>query len=198
MDFYEILQVDRRADAEVIQAAYRALARRHHPAVGGDPRRMSAINEAWAALGNAAARKHYDASLRRASAVAAVAGDPRRDARPARETVGVMGNDPVASSRSEPAATRPPETRPAETRPAEPVKPTIPGAGRVLDFGRYEGWSVADVSRQDPDYLLWLERTPVGRSMRSDIQRAMEMRRGANGAATATVVPSRQRGRWFR
>ncbi len=188
MDFYETLQVDRRADAEVIQAAYRALARRHHPDVGGDPRRMAAINEAWATLGNPAVRKRYDATLRHASAVAAVATEPRRDERTARESVGVMHRAP--------AAPRP--SKPVETRPAEPVRPRTPGAGRILDFGRYQGWSVADVSRQDPDYLLWLERTPVGRSMRSDIQQAMEMRRGASASAMATVVPRQARGRWFR
>jgi curved DNA-binding protein CbpA len=189
MDFYETLQVDRRADAEVIQAAYRALARRHHPDMGGDPRRMSTINEAWATLGDAAARKRYDATLRRASAVAAVAAEPRRHERPTGDSVGVMGSQPAAPRRTEPV----------ETRPAGSPPPRTPGPGRILDFGRYEGWSVLDISRQDPDYLLWLERTPIGRPLRTEIRLAMETRRGSGGSATVTVAPPRQRrGRWFR
>lgn len=38
------------APIEVIQAAYRALAKLHHPDFGGDPTRMMEINRAYAAL----------------------------------------------------------------------------------------------------------------------------------------------------
>ena len=31
-------------------------------------------------------------------------------------------------------------------------------ASGVLDFGRYNGWSIAQVAREDPDYLRWLGR----------------------------------------
>ena len=47
-DPYEVLQVHRRAEPEVIRAAYRALARKYHPDFGGEPSRMIAITEAWA------------------------------------------------------------------------------------------------------------------------------------------------------
>ena len=39
-DFYEVLQVSPRAEPEVVRAAYRILARKYHPDLGGDPRRM--------------------------------------------------------------------------------------------------------------------------------------------------------------
>jgi curved DNA-binding protein CbpA len=52
IDLYEVLQVDRGAEPEVIRAAYRALARRNHPDFGGDARRMATINEAWNVLGD--------------------------------------------------------------------------------------------------------------------------------------------------
>jgi curved DNA-binding protein CbpA len=40
---------------------------------------------------------------------------------------------------------------------------------RVLDFGRYEGWTLQDLVRQDPDYLAWLVRTPTGRHLAAEI-----------------------------
>jgi hypothetical protein len=43
----------------------------------------------------------------------------------------------------------------------------------VLDFGRYAGWSFGQLAIHDPDYLLWLERTPIGRPMRAEIQETL-------------------------
>ncbi len=51
------------ARPEEVRDAYRDLARRHHPDVGGDPALMQAVNEAWEVLGDAAARRVYDRSL---------------------------------------------------------------------------------------------------------------------------------------
>lgn len=39
----------------------------------------------------------------------------------------------------------------------------------VLDFGRYEGWSLKDLVRQDPDYLRWLARHSSGLRFRNEI-----------------------------
>ena len=49
--YYHILQVDPAASPEVIEAAYRRLARKYHPDVNNSPdtvRQMQAINEAYA------------------------------------------------------------------------------------------------------------------------------------------------------
>jgi hypothetical protein len=64
IDYYRILQVQPDAHAAVIRASYRALMQtlRQHPDLGGDPRRAALINEAFAVLGDAAARERYDAS----------------------------------------------------------------------------------------------------------------------------------------
>lgn len=173
MDFYEILQVDRRADPEVIQAAYRALARRHHPDMGGDPVRMVAINEAWDVLGDPTRRRGYDVRLGRSAALATASG-----------------RAPTSTPVQEPPRYQPRRTDPASASVA---------GDRVLDFGRYAGCTISDVSRQDPDYLLWLERTMVGRSLRSDIQRALSMRPGPAMAMAVAGPPVRsRRGRWFR
>lgn len=67
-DHYRTLQVARNADPEIIEKAYKVLARRYHPDISQDPperahRRMLALNQAYATLRDPAARAAYDASL---------------------------------------------------------------------------------------------------------------------------------------
>src|SRR6478736_10375334 len=65
MDPYKVLQVDSEAEDEVIQAAYRRLARKYHPDLAATPEaaaRMSAINAAWELIGDPAARAAFDRS----------------------------------------------------------------------------------------------------------------------------------------
>jgi len=64
--YYERLGVRSDASPDEIRAAYRALARRHHPdARGGRPsNEMAAINEAWSVLSDPGRRAMYDAALR--------------------------------------------------------------------------------------------------------------------------------------
>ena len=64
-DLYGVLQVHRRADPEVIRAAYRVLARKHHPDFGGDPATMVALNDAWRVLSDSTQRAAYDERLRK-------------------------------------------------------------------------------------------------------------------------------------
>ncbi|HSK93889.1 MAG TPA: DnaJ domain-containing protein [Candidatus Angelobacter sp.] len=60
-DAYRVLQVDPCAEAGVIQAAYRALARRFHPdGDQPDAARMAALNGAHALLRDPEARRRYD------------------------------------------------------------------------------------------------------------------------------------------
>ena len=63
IDPYKILQVDSEAEDEVIQAAYRRLARKYHPDLAASPdaaNRMAAINAAWELIGEPAKRAAYD------------------------------------------------------------------------------------------------------------------------------------------
>src|SRR6476660_5880718 len=65
IDPYKVLQVDSEAEDEVIQAAYRRLARKYHPDLAATPEtaaRMSAINAAWELIGDPAARAAFDRS----------------------------------------------------------------------------------------------------------------------------------------
>ena len=64
-DYYAILGVHPTAEIAVIEAAYKALAKRYHPDVSqNDPedthRRMQEINEAHEILSNTTKRKEYD------------------------------------------------------------------------------------------------------------------------------------------
>lgn len=47
---YEVLYLATNAPPEVIKAAYRALAQKHHPDHGGDPNKFREIDEAWKKL----------------------------------------------------------------------------------------------------------------------------------------------------
>src|SRR5579885_3833765 len=63
-DYYKILGVDRSADKQAIQKAYRKLARQFHPDVNPGNKeaeeKFKEINEAYEVLGDADKRAQYD------------------------------------------------------------------------------------------------------------------------------------------
>ncbi len=64
-DYYTILQVDPHAEPEVIQAAYRRLAAKHHPDVDPAPdamERMKLLNAAYEVLSDPVKRREHDMS----------------------------------------------------------------------------------------------------------------------------------------
>ena len=60
-DHYATLGAGREEARAEIERRYKRLARLHHPDRGGDEERMKAVNEAWRVLGDADARREYDA-----------------------------------------------------------------------------------------------------------------------------------------
>jgi curved DNA-binding protein CbpA len=42
-------------------------------------------------------------------------------------------------------------------------------SGSVLNFGRFAGWSLGEIARRDVDYIEWLDRMPIGRSFRDEL-----------------------------
>lgn len=96
-DLYEVLQVSPKAEPEVVEAAYRRLARKYHPDINQDPAdaaRMADLNRAYETLRDPARRSAYDRertslppvppsaragprSARRAAAVAVAAEVPQ-------------------------------------------------------------------------------------------------------------------------
>jgi hypothetical protein len=81
-DPYKVLQVDPEAEDEVIEAAYRRLAKKYHPDVSPGPDaqdRMVRINQAWEMLKEPIRRAAVDrARTRTAGAAARVAADEGR------------------------------------------------------------------------------------------------------------------------
>jgi len=47
--------------------------------------------------------------------------------------------------------------------------PRSASAGTRVAFGRYAGWALRDLARQDPDYLRWLSRHASGLRYRTEI-----------------------------
>lgn len=202
-DHYKVLQVDSEAEDEVIQAAYRRLAQKYHPDVAAGQEaaaRMSAINGAWAVLRDATARAAYDAERRAAAGRAAT---PPRQA------------DEAARRASRPpryaaADHAPPRRAPEETSPDwtagrsfsgggyEPDSMRQSGAagpppghpsGSVMTFGRYVGWSLGEIARRDLEYIEWLDRMPIGRPYRDEIDVIL---RAAGRRRTAVGDPQRR------
>jgi curved DNA-binding protein CbpA len=79
------------------------------------------------------------------------------------------------------AAVVTPYAQPVATGPSD-------GAGPgVLDFGRYSGWTIRRLAREDPDYLRWLSRHSSGIRFRREIEVALRETSHSPTAADRTV-----------
>ena len=112
-DPYKVLQVDPEAEDEVIEAAYRRLARKYHPDVATGPDaqdRMVRINQAWEMLREPIRRAAVDRARLRTTGTAAraAAADARAraSAQPPTPHARPAGNSgPIPQPRSQPGAT---------------------------------------------------------------------------------------------
>ena len=69
-NYYEILEVDRKASPEVIDKAYKTLAKKYHPDLQNNSDcqdKMRQINEAYEILSNDFKRREYDEKIKRQS-----------------------------------------------------------------------------------------------------------------------------------
>jgi molecular chaperone DnaJ len=64
----------------------------------------------------------------------------------------------------------------------------------VMDFGQYEGSSLADIARIDENYLLWLRRMPIGRRFQREIDELLAERTDAEKARRPAPAARRRRG----
>jgi curved DNA-binding protein CbpA len=187
-DPYKVLQVDPEAEHEVIEAAYRRLARKYHPDVATEAdaaARMIQINRAWEILRVPERRAAHDRE-RSGAAPPPVASDPRR--RPpvapaatpdldriireeAARATGVRSGETTSRDWTSGRSTVGSGYDPSTMRTPEGSAGPPPGnpSGTVLRFGRYEGWSMGEIARTDIAYLEWLDRMPIGRAYRDEI-----------------------------
>ena len=198
VDPYKVLQVDPEAEDEVIQAAYRRLARKYHPDLATTPdaaARMAAINTAWELIGEPVARAAFD---RQRGSFTSTPVSPSGATGPTgsgpASGSGRGGSPHGAGAGSAPGVRQPPPSPPpTETvsrdwtsgrstqgggyddsmRAADGFGAAGPPPGRpsgtVLNFGRYAGWSLGEIARTDLEYVEWLDRAPIGRNYRPEI-----------------------------
>jgi len=147
-DFYKVLQVDPEADRDVIIAAHHALAARLHPETDisrVDEVRLAELNRALATLQDPAARRAYDEQ--RSSEL--IPMGPGEGAGFHRLAGGAL----------------------TERMQAGPSGANIDTL--TISFGRYAGWTLGALARQDPIYLRWLSRHSSGVRYRSAILRLL-------------------------
>ena len=218
-DPYKILQVDSEAEDEVIQAAYRRLAQKYHPDVAAGPEaaaRMAGINAAWEILRNPTRRAALDLARRLAArnAERAAAAATSGLAAPERPSAPTPGHAPGSRSPAShaPAGRSAPRAETVSTDwtsgrssqgggydPGQMGAPDGLGAagpppgdpsGTVLNFGRYAGWSLGEVARRDLNYIEWLDRMPIGRTYRDELD-AILRRTGRRKSASAEAQERR-------
>lgn len=132
VDYYRVLQVDPEAEHEIIEAAYRRLAKMYHPDVHKErdaTARMQRINEAYEALRDPVRRRSYDLA------------HPRQGTQPAAPSSG-------ASRRPGPSSSGQPRPRPK--------------ADYILRFGIYRGDNLLHVHQVYPGYLQSYLRSQAG------------------------------------
>jgi curved DNA-binding protein CbpA len=143
-DAYKLLQVDPQADDIVLDAAFQALERRYgSDNGGGDSQRMGDIKRAYDLLRTPVRRRRYDREHHLT---------------------------PVGPGT---ASVRPAQTEEAVAKPAQGVKGRQQPSTNVIDFGRYQGWALKDLAKQDPDYLRWLARSSGGVRYRNLIRQLL-------------------------
>lgn len=153
---------------------------------------MSSINAAWDMIGDPASRAAYD----RTRAVTPTAGQgvpaapgypshrPATPKAPVTPQPDVVSRD-WTSGRSTTGSGFDESMRAPEGYGAAGPPPGRP-SGTVLNFGRYAGWSLGEVARHDIEYIEWLDRAPIGRNYRPEIDailRSTGRRRSAEGEA---------------
>ena len=176
-DYYKVLQVDPEASPEVITAAFRTLARRLHPdrdLTGVHEIRMAELNRAYGILRDPPSRRAYDVERAHRLSPMGPGFDeepipPAPVRQPVRSGMSVDGT-PDGDSMISGLASRMASGNPATMQHQQRV--WSPGDTQ-LEFGRYAGWSLRDIARQDEAYLRWLARHSSGIRFRGEIAKLL-------------------------
>ena len=144
--YYRVLMVAEIADDEIIGTVYRKLAQRYHPDLDTSPEAVRKMTEI-----NEAYATLRDPAKRRQYDQWLIA---RRDRRRNDHLIVRQGDVGYGSA----------------------GLPVGPAQGSVLGFGRYQGWSLGQIKRADPEYLEWLLRAPIGQRYRPEISLLLQKR----------------------
>ncbi|MFI5227228.1 MAG: J domain-containing protein [Candidatus Limnocylindrales bacterium] len=155
--------------------AAEARARERQPASGGDGRSASSASGHPGGAAPAGAGGTARGSTPGAGRPPAADRQPEsvsRDWTSGRSTTGYSYDEPSMRTADGTGAAGPPPGNPS---------------GSVLNFGRYAGWSLGELGRHDLEYIEWLDRMPIGRPYRDEIDgilRRSGRRRSAPAEAT--------------
>jgi curved DNA-binding protein CbpA len=184
-DPYAVLGLDPRASQAQIKAAWRRLAREHHPDLTGDPaaarratRKMAEINAAYEAIRTG--RSSAQGAPGRRARAAGPPPPPRTRPVTARvdTSTTIRPRNATTGRPAHPAgqAPRPPRRRgpepPRASDPNGPVehgrlqrhrRPSAPpletASELVLEFGKFRGHTLGEVAAFEPSYVDWLAST---------------------------------------
>jgi curved DNA-binding protein CbpA len=174
LDAYRVLQVDPTAHQVVIRAAYLALARQYHPdGDTPDQARMAELSRAYDLVRNESVRRLYDARRALLSPHGPSSLSPVGPGQPAAGGAPTAGTTNGDARGTFAGAAPPPEAESPHAGPFARARTQTATDSARLDFGRYQGWSLRDLARHDPDYLRWLSRHSSGIRYRAEIQRLL-------------------------
>jgi DnaJ-class molecular chaperone len=144
--YYKQLMLAEIADDEIISTVYRKLAQRYHPDVDPSPEAARRMAE----INEAYATLRDPEKRRKYDEWLASRRDRRRNDR-----LIVHQGDIGFGAAGAPAG---------------------PAQGSVVDFGRYQGWTLGQIKRRDPEFLEWLMRAPAGQRYRAEISQMLARR----------------------
>jgi curved DNA-binding protein CbpA len=160
------------------QRAADARARERQPASGGDGRSASSANAASGGGSTAAAGAASRGGTPGSGRPPEANRPPEsvsRDWTSGRSTTGYGYDEPSMRTADGTGAAGPPPGNPS---------------GSVLNFGRYAGWSLGELGRHDLEYIEWLDRMPIGRPYRDEIDGILR-RSGRRMSASAEATDRR-------
>lgn len=144
--FYRTLMLAEIADEEVISTVYRKLAQRYHPDIDPSPEAARRMAE----INEAYATLRDHEKRRKYDAWLA----SRRDRRKTDRLIVHQGDLAFGEAGAPPG----------------------PPQGSVVDFGRYQGWTLGQIKHRDPEFLEWLMRAPAGHRFRTEISQMLTAR----------------------
>jgi DnaJ-class molecular chaperone len=144
--YYKTLMLAEIADEEIISTVYRKLAQRYHPDIDPSPEAARRMAEV-----NEAYATLRDAEKRRKYDEWLAS---RRDRRRSDRLIIQQGEIGFGAAGA----------------------PQGPPQGSVVEFGRYQGWTLGQIKRRDPEFLEWLMRVPAGSRYRDEIHQILARR----------------------